>query len=126
MNDQDCGAYATSPFNKRERLAEAVTTLAVGLVGGAFVIWGLWSTAASSIGWLKTGVWTHPTLLEVGQRFGYGAPTYDWVIVQRVALWFVGLPSGVVFICLGLCLISAAQKMDDDASDRRLMARDIT
>lgn len=126
MNDQESGTSVPPLVSKRERFAEAMTILAVGLAGGAFVIWGLWSTAASSIGWLKTGVWTHPTLFEVGQRFGYGAPTYDWVIVQRAALWFVGLPSGVVFICLGLCLISAAQKMDDDASDRRLTARDMT
>lgn len=123
MDEQDREAHDAS-LDKRERLTEALTMMAVGIVGAGFMIWGLWSAGASIIGWLKSGVWTHPTLLEVGQRFGYDAPAYDWVIVQRAAMWFIGLPSGVVFICIGLCLISAAQKMEEEVSDRRLMARD--
>lgn len=109
--------------SKREAAGEAVTILAVGIVGAAFMIWGLWSIGASVLGWLKSGIWSHPSLLEVGQRWGWDAPSYDWVIIQRVIMWFIGLPSGLIFVVLAVWLFSAAQQMDEGVSARERRMR---
>ena len=110
---------------KFDAFAEPIIILLVGLAAAGIGLWAVWSIGVSTVDWLKTGYWAHPSLIEALQGWGWTAPTFDWVIFQRVLTWVLNLPSGLVFVGLSIWRFAGAQGMDAEATAReaRMKAR---
>ena len=103
----------------RERL-EGIAT-AIGLLAFAAAMlalwgWGGWLAAASTLDWLKTGVWAHPSISTVLEPLGIRFGQSNWFVIQAVWSWCLNLPASLVLIALGVWIGTILREAEAEMS----------
>ncbi len=117
--------WAAVAGNRLAGTAVAFAGRLVQITAGLILLATLWPTVAAVITWLKTSVWTTPTLLDLAPGTTRAvASAIDWVIFHRLWVWFaehhvlwLGLPAALLVGLVGTALVAAGSARRGRAAD---------
>lgn len=109
--------------SKIEAAVESLIIMGVFLAAAGMGLTAAWLTGASILAWLKTGVWAHPSIIEVIEPWGGPAPTFEWVMVQRASTWLLDLPAGLVIFIACACLCGVVTRWEAEITERERLAK---